>query len=80
MFTPRLLCPREGAPGTDWIGGWVGPRTDLDALPVIESGLSSFQPIAIPTELSQPSFRLRRLCCACVHGRAGALVFVMCFY
>jgi hypothetical protein len=38
------FTPREGAPGTHWIGGWVGPRTDLDdmekkkllTLPVLE--------------------------------------------
>jgi hypothetical protein len=28
---PRPLYPRERAPGTHWIGGWVGPRADLDA-------------------------------------------------
>jgi hypothetical protein len=30
-FAHRLLYPRERAPGTDWTGGWVGPRTGLDA-------------------------------------------------
>jgi hypothetical protein len=29
-FTPRQLYPGERAPGTHWIGGWVGPRTSLD--------------------------------------------------
>jgi hypothetical protein len=29
-FTPRPLYPRERAPGTHWIGGWVGPRAGLD--------------------------------------------------
>jgi len=30
-FTPRQLYPpRERAPGTHWIGGWVSPRTGLD--------------------------------------------------
>jgi hypothetical protein len=24
------FTPREGDPGTHWIGGWVGPRTGLD--------------------------------------------------
>jgi hypothetical protein len=28
---PGRLIPRERAPGTHWIGGWVGPRTVLDA-------------------------------------------------
>jgi hypothetical protein len=26
------LYPGERAPGTHWIGGWVGPRTGLDAV------------------------------------------------
>jgi hypothetical protein len=26
------LTPAEGAPGTHWLGGWVGPRTGLDDL------------------------------------------------
>jgi hypothetical protein len=29
-FTPQSLYPRERAPGTHWIGGWVGPITGLD--------------------------------------------------
>jgi hypothetical protein len=30
----RLGCftPRETAPDTHWIGSWVGPRADLDAM------------------------------------------------
>jgi hypothetical protein len=26
------FTPREGAPGTHWIGGWVGPRAILDVV------------------------------------------------
>jgi hypothetical protein len=29
---PGLLTPRERAPGSHWIGGWVGPRAVLDAV------------------------------------------------
>jgi hypothetical protein len=29
-FTPWPLYPRERAPGTQWIGGWVDPRAGLD--------------------------------------------------
>jgi hypothetical protein len=29
---PGRFAPRERAPGTDWIGGWVGPRAVLDAV------------------------------------------------
>jgi len=29
-FTPQPLYPRERAPGTLWIGGWVDPRAVLD--------------------------------------------------
>jgi hypothetical protein len=31
-FTPRPLYPRERAPGTHWIGGWVGSGAVLDAV------------------------------------------------
>jgi hypothetical protein len=31
-FTPRPLYSRRRAPGTRWIGGWVGPRAVLDAV------------------------------------------------
>jgi hypothetical protein len=27
---PGRFTPGETAPGTHWIGGWVGPRTSLD--------------------------------------------------
>jgi hypothetical protein len=29
---PGRFTPREGTPGTHWIGGWVGPRAVLDAV------------------------------------------------
>jgi hypothetical protein len=29
---PGHFTPRERAPGTRWIGGWVGPRAGLDAV------------------------------------------------
>jgi hypothetical protein len=29
---PGLFTPRERAPDTYWIGGWVGPRASLDAV------------------------------------------------
>jgi hypothetical protein len=29
---PGRFTPGEGAPGTHWVGGWVGPRTGLDDL------------------------------------------------
>jgi hypothetical protein len=31
LNTPVGLTPGERAPGTHWIGGWVGPRGGLDA-------------------------------------------------
>jgi hypothetical protein len=31
-FTPRPLYPRERAPGTHWIGGWVDLRAGLDTV------------------------------------------------
>jgi hypothetical protein len=32
LHTPAALPPRERAPGTHWIGGWVSPRAVLDAV------------------------------------------------
>jgi hypothetical protein len=29
---PSRFTPRERALGTDWIGGWLGPRAVLDAV------------------------------------------------
>jgi hypothetical protein len=29
---PGRFTPRERAPGTNWIGGWVGSRAVLDAV------------------------------------------------
>jgi hypothetical protein len=29
---PGRFAPRERAPGTHWIGGWVGPKTVLKAV------------------------------------------------
>jgi hypothetical protein len=31
-FTPRPLYSRERAPGSQWRGGWVGPRASLDTV------------------------------------------------
>jgi hypothetical protein len=54
---PGRFTPRERAPGTHWIGGWVGPRANLDAVvntkirsPYRDSNprSSSPQPSAIP--------------------------------
>jgi hypothetical protein len=32
----QLHAPRERAPGTHWIGGWVGPSVGLDAVDKIK--------------------------------------------
>jgi hypothetical protein len=34
---PGYFTPRERAPSTHWIGGWVGPRYGLDILQKIIS-------------------------------------------
>jgi hypothetical protein len=36
---PGHFTPRERAPGTHWIGGWVGPRAVLD--PVVKRKIPS---------------------------------------
>jgi len=34
---PGIYTPRERAPGTHWIGGWVGPRAVLDAVSTLQA-------------------------------------------
>jgi hypothetical protein len=54
------LYPGERAPGTHWIGGWVGPRASLDkvenrkflTLPGLKLRPLG-RPVAIPTTLSR---------------------------
>jgi len=56
---PVSFTPRERAPGTHWIGGWMGPRAVLDAVVKrkIPSPRRESNPrtpiVAIPTELSR---------------------------
>jgi len=40
---PGRFTPREKAPGTRWIGGWVGPRAILDT--VVKRKIPSPAPI-----------------------------------
>jgi len=66
--TPRPLYPRERH-GTQWIGGWVGPRAGQDGCgksrptgirspdgPARSEYRPSYPDWAIPTELSRPSY------------------------
>jgi hypothetical protein len=32
LVAPMVLPPAKEAPDTNWIRGWVGPRTGLDAM------------------------------------------------
>jgi hypothetical protein len=58
---PGSFTPVERAPGTHWIGGWVGPRAGVDdvekrrflSLPGLE-----LQPLCRPAR-SQSLYRLR---------------------
>jgi hypothetical protein len=60
---PGRFTPGERAPGTHWIGGWVGPRAGLDdvekrkflTLPGLE-----LRPLGRPAR-SQSLYRLRYL-------------------
>jgi hypothetical protein len=52
----KVFIPRERAPGTHCIGGWVGSRNGLDIverrnilpLPVIQPHLSTTMPVETP--------------------------------
>jgi hypothetical protein len=58
------FTPGERAPGTHWIGGWVGPRAGLDDVEMrkflIVPGLE-LRPLARPAR-SQSLYRLRYPC------------------
>jgi hypothetical protein len=43
---PNRFRPKEGAIGAHWIGGWVGPRTNLDAVGEMKP---SFAAWSVPT-------------------------------
>jgi hypothetical protein len=32
LHTPATIYPKERAPGTHWIEGWVGPRAGVDGV------------------------------------------------
>jgi hypothetical protein len=76
-FTLDRFTPEEKAPGTHWIGDWVGPRDCLDAvenrkilpLPGIELRLSNTHPVTIPTELSGLHSIKRRDWMLCFTGK-----------
>jgi hypothetical protein len=52
---PGRFTPGEIAPGTYWIGGWVGPRTGLDDMEkildpsVVQPVGSRYTDYAVPT-------------------------------
>jgi hypothetical protein len=60
---PGRFTSRETAPGTYWIGGWVGPRAVLDA--VVKKNIPSPHresnprtPIVLPVPLSYHGSKL----------------------
>jgi hypothetical protein len=58
-FTPRPLYPRERAPGTHCIGGWVDPRAGLDDM---EKQQFLTLPGLEPQPLSRPARSLNKSC------------------
>jgi hypothetical protein len=48
---PGRFTPGEGAPGTYWIGGWVGPRAGLGR----RGEQKILHPTGIRTQNSRPS-------------------------
>jgi hypothetical protein len=43
---PSRFTPGERAPGTHWIGGWVGPRAGMDALTLVGNRTPAVRPVA----------------------------------
>jgi hypothetical protein len=58
-FTPRAFNPGERAPGTHWIGGWVGPRAGLDDVEKTKFfTLPGLRPLCRPSR-NESLYRLR---------------------
>jgi hypothetical protein len=55
----KVNIPRERAPGIHWIGGWMGPRADLDA--VVKRKISSLEPPIIQPVSQRYTTELSRL-------------------
>jgi hypothetical protein len=91
-FAPRPLYRRERAPGTHWIGGWVGPRAILDA--VVKRKISSprresnprtpiIQPVKTPLGFTEPFIIESKLPLACslesMHIKLSEILIGACF-
>jgi len=53
-FCPGRFTPKERTPSTHWIGGWVGPRTGVDAM-VKGKILSPYRDSNPPSSSPKPS-------------------------
>jgi hypothetical protein len=59
---PDRFTPGERAPGTHWIGGWVGPGAGLDAIPTeLSRLLKIICRIRIPRRALELKFKGKRL-------------------
>jgi hypothetical protein len=71
-FTLRHFTPRKKAPGTHWIGGWVGPRAGLDAvakrkIPSSSWELSAGRPDRSVFQIVQTCTLYYYYCCCCCY-------------
>jgi hypothetical protein len=64
LHAPAALPPRERAPGTYWIEGWVGPRASLDTYRLWDCGLhssgSGSHPVGSSCEHNEPPGLLKK--------------------
>jgi hypothetical protein len=61
LHAPTALPPGERAPGTHWIGGWVGPgagRDDVEKKKFLSLSGLELRPLGRPAR-SQSLYRLR---------------------
>jgi hypothetical protein len=61
FHAPAALSPKEKAPGTHWIGVWVGPRAGLDDVEkrkFLTLPRNELRPLRRPTH-NQSLYRLR---------------------
>jgi hypothetical protein len=49
---PGRFTPGEGAPGTNWIGNWVGPRASMDSLHPTTKLLLNYRTVLLLSQMS----------------------------
>jgi hypothetical protein len=86
LHAPAVLPPGEKVPSTNWIGGWVGSRVDLEAeeerkiltIPEIEPGPSSpYQSLVVSVNIAETCTPVEYTSSKCAFS--CYLAYIFCF-